>query len=57
MKTLIVTIQTKANERLFHVVRFIPVYYASQCKVVITFESVDILKCNLPNKQYSLTMP
>ena len=48
MKSLRVTIQMKATEQYFPVVRFIMLY-----KVVRTFESVDeILKCDYSSESY-----
>jgi len=48
MKSLSVTIQVKATEQYFPVVRFIMLYY-----VVLTFESIDeILKCDHSNANY-----
>ena len=48
MKSLSVTIQTKATEQYFPVVLFIMLY-----KVVLTFESVnEILKCDHSNESY-----
>ena len=48
MKSLSVTIQTKAIEQYFPVVLFIMLY-----KVVLTFESVDeILKCDHSIESY-----
>ena len=48
MKSLSVTIQTKATEQYFPVVLFIMLY-----KVVLTFQSVDeILKCDHSNESY-----
>jgi len=48
MKCSSVTIQMKATEQYFRMVRFITLY-----KVVLTFESVDeILKCDHSNENY-----
>ena len=48
MKSLSVTIQTKATEQYFPVVLFIIL-----CMVVLTFESVgEILKCDHSNECY-----
>ena len=48
MKSLSVTIRTKAIEQYFPVVLFVMLY-----KVVLTFESVDdILKCDHSNEIY-----
>ena len=48
MKSLSVTIHTKATEQYFPVVLFIMLY-----KVILTFESVDeILKCDHSNESY-----
>ena len=47
-KTLCVTIQIKATEQYFPVVLFI-----MQCKMVLTFQSVDeILMCDHSNESY-----
>ena len=48
MKSLSVTIQTKATEQYFPVLLFVMLY-----KMVLTFESVDeILKCDHSSENY-----
>ena len=52
MKSLSVTIQTKAAEKHFPVVLFVMLH-----KVVLTFDSVDeILKCDHLNESYSAVL-